>query len=414
VKNLIKFSIKRRFLNKATILLNILLFILIGCGFFVDKLVLLINPDVFSPLTVYVDDQLWENKDYFFEDEAFYQLYHYENQDIKENEYVLYYEDQEWFVESLYSVNAVDMQKITIIIQQYQQNNWMSISESNQLDEVQDVLNPIIKSRVLSETLNIDSDKQNMMFVVITSIYFMMLSFSSVIANEVVYEKTSKILELILTSVSAKVHFLSKMFIGWLTIMIQALLTGMFFGFWFFYRQVYDHGHALLDFASKLGLIKVEASTFREFFIKLSIDHHIIGLFLLGLSFLFLGILFLQMIMVIVSSFVTSIEESSNIQSPCYLILLVIYYFALSINNPYQMSVGIGYYLSFVPFFSMLFMPCRLLLQTVPLYEIIISLSIALIAILLVIDFGGQVYKHGILDNKRINQKILKKITNDK
>jgi len=414
MKNLIMFSLKRRFLNKATIILNILLFVLLGCGFFADKLVLLIKPDLFSPLTIYVDDHLWENKELFFDDNSLYEIYPYDNQEISENEYVLYHGNPEWIVQSLYAVNAVDMQKITIIIQQYQQNEWLSSSKLNQLTEIKEVLNPVIVSKVLSETLNIDSDKQNMMFVVITSIYFMMLSFSSVIANEVVYEKTSKILELILTSVSAKVHFLSKMFIGWLTITIQTLFTGFFFVFWVFYRQIYDHGHDLLDFFYKLGLIKVEANTFSEFLIKLNIDHDIIMLFLLGLAFLFLGILFLQMIMVIVSSFVTSIEESSNIQSPCYLILLVIYYFTLSINTPYQMSAGIGYYLSFVPFFSMLFMPCRLLLQTVPLYEIIISLAIAFIAILLVIDFGSHIYKLGILDNKRISQKVLKKITADK
>ena len=414
MKNLIMFSLKRRFLNKATIILNILLFVLLGCGFFADKLVLLIKPDLFSPLTIYVDDHLWENKELFFDDNSLYEIYQYDNQEISENEYVLYHGNPEWIVQSLYAVNAVDMQKITIIIQQYQQNEWLSSSKLNQLTEIKEVLNPVIVSKVLSETLNIDSDKQNMMFVVITSIYFMMLSFSSVIANEVVYEKTSKILELILTSVSAKVHFLSKMFIGWLTITIQTLFTGFFFVFWVFYRQIYDHGHDLLDFFYKLGLIKVEANTFSEFLIKLNIDHDIIMLFLLGLAFLFLGILFLQMIMVIVSSFVTSIEESSNIQSPCYLILLVIYYFTLSINTPYQMSAGIGYYLSFVPFFSMLFMPCRLLLQTVPLYEIIISLAIAFIAILLVIDFGSHIYKLGILDNKRISQKVLKKITADK
>ena len=414
MKNLIMFSLKRRFFNKATIILNILLFVLLGCGFFADKLVLLIKPDLFSPLTIYVDDHLWENKELFFDDNSLYEIYPYDNQEISENEYVLYHGNPEWIVQSLYAVNAVDMQKITIIIQQYQQNEWLSSSKLNEITEIQEVLNPVIVSRVLSETLNIDSDKQNMMFVVITSIYFMMLSFSSVIANEVVYEKTSKILELILTSVSAKVHFLSKMFIGWLTITIQTLFTGFFFVFWVFYRQIYDHGHDLLDFFYKLGLIKVEANTFSEFLIKLNIDHDIIMLFLLGLAFLFLGILFLQMIMVIVSSFVTSIEESSNIQSPCYLILLVIYYFTLSINTPYQMSAGIGYYLSFVPFFSMLFMPCRLLLQTVPLYEIIISLAIAFIAILLVIDFGSHIYKLGILDNKRISQKVLKKITADK
>ena len=38
--------------------------------------------------------------------------------------------------------------------------------------------------------------------------------------NEVIYEKSTKTLELILTSVSAKAHFLSKMVVGWLAIFI--------------------------------------------------------------------------------------------------------------------------------------------------------------------------------------------------
>ena len=129
---------------------------------------------------------------------------------------------------------------------------------------------------------------------------------------------------------------------------------------------------------------------------------------MIALVFLVLGILFLQMIMVIVSSFVTSIEESSNVQAPCYLILLVIYYFTLFVNNPYQMSEGIGYILSFVPFFSMLFMPCRLLIQNVSTYEIAIALFMAITAIIFILDFGLYFYKQGILDNKKMKRKLIK------
>lgn len=43
--------------------------------------------------------------------------------------------------------------------------------------------------------------------MVVTGIYFMMLSFATTVANEVVYEKATKTLELILTSVSARTHF---------------------------------------------------------------------------------------------------------------------------------------------------------------------------------------------------------------
>lgn len=405
MKHLIAFSLKRRFNNKAVIILNILLIILIGIGLFVDKALLMINPNMFEPLVVYIDENLYDKKELFRNTEKI-ELKLYQNQEIDNNTYILKNEGIEWVVESIYPMSIDNTQKIFQLIDNYTQEHARLFIDSELITLSESLTSFNLTNKTKADDF-IDATKQNLIFVVITTIYFMMLSYSSMIANEVVYEKTSKILELILTSVTAKTHFISKMLIGWLTIMIQTLITGVIIMGWIVIRLSYDDGSGLTVFAHKLGLINEPLLGFKDLLLYLNIDSTVLIAFALSLVFLIFGILLLQMIMVIVSSFVNNIEESSNIQAPCYLILLVIYYFAISINTPYHMSEGMGYYLSFVPFFSMLFMPCRLLIQNVASYEIMISLIFAIIAILLVLDFGIYFYKQGILDNKRKKKKIM-------
>ncbi len=405
MKHLIAFSLKRRFNNKAVIILNILLIILIGIGLFVDKALLMINPNMFEPLVVYIDENLYDKKELFRNTEKI-ELKLYQNQEIDNNTYILKNDGIEWVVESIYPMSIDNTQKIFQLIHNYTQEHARLFIDSELITLSESLTSFNLTNKTKADDF-IDATKQNLIFVVITTIYFMMLSYSSMIANEVVYEKTSKILELILTSVTAKTHFISKMLIGWLTIMIQTLITGVIIMGWIVIRLSYDDGSGLTVFAHKLGLINEPLLGFKDLLLYLNIDSTVLIAFALSLVFLIFGILLLQMIMVIVSSFVNNIEESSNIQAPCYLILLVIYYFAISINTPYHMSEGMGYYLSFVPFFSMLFMPCRLLIQNVASYEIMISLIFAIIAILLVLDFGLYFYKQGILDNKRKKKKIM-------
>lgn len=380
--------------------------ILVGVGLFVDKVVLEINPRLFDPMILYMNDDLYQKQD-LFDIDAEKIIIKLDDQNENSDQFQLRFEDDQWVVSSVYPLTTDQTSTIYQVIQNYSQNALMETIDHQQLTIVNKALFPTMINDV-SSTSEIDATKQNLMFMIITSIYFMMLSYSSVIANEVVYEKTSKILELILTSVSAKTHFISKMLIGWLTIMIQTLLTGGIIALWILIRNSYDGGFGLLAFGNRLGIIPMKLLSFSELLSYLKIDGQIISAFMIALFFLVLGILFLQMIMVIVSSFVTSIEESSNVQAPCYLILLVIYYFTLFVNNPYQMSEGIGYVLSFVPFFSMLFMPCRLLIQNVSAYEIVIALFMAIAAIIFILDFGLYFYKQGILDNKKMKRKLIK------
>lgn len=415
---LINFSIKRRFLNSATIFLNIVLCIIVGGAFFADEILNFINPKMFEDKQIYLNlDPLisetllsMENTNIqFIVDESD------PKQLIKENPdaLVLTFENG-YQVYSTYQLDTLTKVSIEALLSNVHQT--LALSEMMSEDYLAQLnANVTINNQVSNESIDMDGDKQNLVFMVITSIYFTMLSFSTSVANEVVYEKSTRQLELILTSVNAKSHFYSKMIVGWLAIIIQCCSVVAYIAFWMLVRNGIDQGVGLLKLIGKMNLFKIEAMTFSALLGSIQLEFSFIVKLLFIFFFLMIGILFIQMILVILSSFIVSIEEAGNIQAPFYLILLGVYYFALSINSPYQMSEGLGFYCSFIPFLSMLFMPCRLLIQDVAWIELCLSASFSIIAMLFVLQKGPSVYQKGVLDysNKGFIQIVQKSLVDE-
>ena len=91
--------------------------------------------------------------------------------------------------------------------------------------------------------------------MVITMIYFMMIGFAGMLAQEVVAEKTSNILEMIGTSVSLKTHYYSKIIIGWLSILGQFIFVGSVFVGVLLLRVLFDNGRGLLQLLAKYNFI---------------------------------------------------------------------------------------------------------------------------------------------------------------
>lgn len=403
MSELVKFSLKRRFINTSTILLNVMLCLVLGAAFFADKIVDLINPQLFDKRIIYLcnlDDTIIQS---LMESEQTGIRFIVSEDDpealVKENNSVIALEYQQGYImHTLYKADSLLVGSLSALLSQTHQTLALSSLVSS-AEEFESIMSPIIiENKVLNESVEVSEDRQNLIFMVITSIYFTMLSFSTTVANEVIYEKSTKTLELILTSVSAKAHFLSKMIVGWLAIFIQMLLVCVYLFVWFVIRNGVDQGSKLIMMASKASLLNTECKTFSELFGQVQIEPSFILKLLFILAFLYTGILFIQMILVILSSFIANVEEAGNIQAPFYLILMGTYYFTLSVNTPYQMSEGIGFILSFLPFFSMLFMPCRLLIQNVSLFELLLSYMISFGAIFLVVKEGSTIYQRGVLD----------------
>lgn len=403
MKELVSFSLKRRFINGATVLLNLLLFVGVGLGFHVDKVLDAINPKMFDQKVVYLNrlDPVIQEALLDVEQNNYQFIESDENaEDIIKREasaYVLEFNGV-YQVFSEYAMEGSQRFMLENLLKQLHQYLALTsvVETTEQLDTIMNGV--ILENNVIKKSIDLSQDKQTLIFMVITSIYFTMLSFSTSVANEVIYEKSTKTLELILTSIQAKTHFLSKMLVGWLAIIVQFSCMAFDFIFWFTVRNYQDQGYGLIELVNKSGMFLCEERTFAGLFLLIDLQGSFLMKLLMIIAFLMMGILFIQMILVILSSFIANIEEAGNVQAPFYLILLAVYYFTLSVNTPYQMSEGIGFYLSFLPFFSMLFMPCRLMIQNVPLIEIMLSLMISFFAIFVVVSKGSHLYQRGVLD----------------
>ena len=398
---LIAFSLKRRFLNASTLLLNVLLALIITAAFFADEIVNFINPSLFDEQKVYlqVDEVVSEALMQMEMEGIVFETTDKSAAEIIEEDakaYVLTHEENYQLI-TKYPIDETTQLLFNEILTSVHQN--LALSEVLQEEALAySQIQIQVENEAMQKDVDVDPNKQNLIFMIITSIYFTMLSFSTSVANEVVYEKSTRQLELILTSVSAKTHFLSKMLIGWLSILLQLGCTIFFVILAFLLRNSYDQGIGLIELINQLQLIHLEEKTFGALLGSIHVEGAFIFQCIFIFIFLMLGIIFVQMLLSIIASFVNSVEQAGSIQSPFYLILLAIYYFALSINTPYQLSEGIGFYCSFLPVLNMLLMPSRLLVQNVPIIELLLSASLSIFAMIILFEKGSSIYQKGVLD----------------
>ncbi len=401
MKALIQFSLRRRFNNKATKLFNGIVIIVIGCAFFSDFIMKWINPAFFEVETIYIkgmDEAMlsymneYANEEYIFKisDQKITSI-------VSKGNMVLEKKEEQYLLHSKYELSKSDLMSFEVMLESYHQQELMNSVENQELIEAYHRKIPIT-NQVINQKDKVASDKSSLIFLFVTSVYFMTLSFVSGVASEVVNEKTTRTLELILTSVSAKEHFFSKLIVGWLMIVVQGIATLSYLLFFLLIRSLYDQASGLLLFVKKLNLFPIEAKNIYALIGNLDINADLCFRFGLVVLFLLIGILLVQLLLVIVSSFVTTIEEAGNIQAPFYLVFLGIYYLVLAINTPYELSEGIGYWLSFIPIFNMLLMPCRILIMNVPLLELAISALGSLYLVGLVLQKGMKWYERGVLD----------------
>lgn len=387
---LVLFSLKRRFINKTNKVLLILLLTLCSFGLFFDQVL-----------------ELFTNTD----QKISIRLNNIEPNEFLNNSMTIEQDDQSsisitnegnhYLIQSDSILSDLEKIEIESLIYPYYQNRLNP--------EIQEVLmtyrHPEIEYQTkLEENFH---QKHDNLFIVITMIYFMMIGFSGMLAQEVVAEKTSNILEMIGTSVSLKTHYYSKIIIGWFSVLGQFIFVSGIFLFVLFFRILFDNGRGLIKLLTKYKFIDEESSTITAL-IKNFIDKQgSLTDLVIALIFLFIGILIVQLLLVMISTKVNSVEEAGALQNPFYIGLLFMYYGAMILNNPSSMSSGWGFLLSFVPIFSMIFMPSRIMIYPVSTFQVIVALIINIGVLIVVIRVGEQKYVKNVLNFSR--KSIVKK-----
>ena len=387
MKTLLQFSFKRRFLNKMTLFLQIIFILVISIMFYFDKISELLNLEFNRPIPIYIEPNLrklivneaeWKNKGFEFTTK-------------KESITISYSKD-------VYSITLVDdlmtQSKIYDLLLDNHQKRKESSSNSSVYRWLEDYRS--IDVDFLEYKYEDNQFKHQIIILFLTSIYFMLLNFIAVNSNEIIMEKTSHMIPIILTHVKIKTHFISKLIIGFASVLFQIISSIGIVGLIGYSRYQLDKGEGLIRLLVKFLPFKLDSFNLDDILKLLDLSMNDLVQVSIGLVFILIGIFIIQILILILSSKVKTMEEAASIQGPFYLVLLIIYYLALSLNTTQSLSSNLGLTLSYIPIFSMLIMPMRLLTQHVMPIEIMISIlfSFALISLIFIIMY--PIYCEGL------------------
>ena len=385
MRTLLKFALKRRFFNKLSLSLQALFIFVVFGLLYVDKLSAWIGLDLHQPYQVAfssnmdrdkIDVDLWMNQGFEL---------------VKDKADILIELNEEGY--AVKGVNDVILkQRIQAILLIQHKQNILKTSQENVhawLEEYENI-------QVRFEEIEVEqtSFKAQLALVFLTGLYFMLLNFIAVNSGEIIMEKTTHIMPLILSSVSTRVHFVSKLILGMFSVMFQIVSSILIVGLGLYLRFRDDRFRGLIQAASKyLALPEFEFELLLKLF-----DFRFEDLQRLSLALLFMlvGIFIVQLLILVLASQVKNAEEAAAIQGPFYLVLLLIYYLSLSIQSPASLSHGLGYQLSFVPVLSMLMMPIRIFTQDLVFVEILSSLTISFALIILLLSVTYPTYVKGL------------------
>ena len=387
MKTLLQFSFKRRFLNKMTLFLQIIFILVISIMFYFDKISELLNLEFNKPIPIYIEPNLrklivneaeWKNKGFEFTTN-------------KESITISYSKD-------VYTITLVDdlmtQSKIYDLLLDNHQKRKESSSNSSVYRWLEDYRS--IDVDFLEYKYEDNQFKHQIIILFLTSIYFMLLNFIAVNSNEIIMEKTSHMIPIILTHVKIKTHFISKIIIGFASVLFQIISSIGIVGLIGYSRYQLDKGEGLIRLLVKFLPFKLDSFNLDDILKLLDLSMNDLVQVSIGLVFILIGIFIIQILILILSSKVKTMEEAASIQGPFYLVLLIIYYLALSLNTTQSLSSNLGLTLSYIPIFSMLIMPMRLLTQHVMPIEIMISIlfSFALISLIFIIMY--PIYCEGL------------------
>ena len=225
------------------------------------------------------------------------------------------------------------------------------------------------------------------------------------IGAEVNEEKTSKSMEIIISNVSPKVHFFSKVIAGNLFVLIQGVLL-------VFYALVGLVIRMLISGPNLLSTIPSEAKEMVNVITQSGIMSKIGIILPTTLILMILTFIGYSLLAGILASMTTNQEDYQQLQTPIVIISLVGYYMSM-MASVFEGSIFIKV-ASYVPFISALLSPVLLFLGQITYIDVLISLGLMILVIWLLIKYGLRIYKVGILNYSSSNlwKKMFKAVKN--
>ncbi|MDW0114899.1 ABC transporter permease [Sporosarcina saromensis] len=213
-----------------------------------------------------------------------------------------------------------------------------------------------------------------LVYVLMFVIYFSVIMYSSMIAMDVATEKSSRVMEILISSVSPVKHMFAKVLgIGSLGI-VQIVIYGIA-GFIALRTSATEVPGGVSDFFSLSDINGMTLAYAAIFFL--------LGYFLYATLAALLG------------SLVSRTEDVQQMIMPMTLLIVAAFLIAATgLGNP---EIGYLKYASYFPFFAPLVMFLRVGMLDLPMWEPLLSIAIMVATIFLLGWFGARVYRGGVL-----------------
>ncbi len=210
-------------------------------------------------------------------------------------------------------------------------------------------------------------------FIIGFLIYIMIIMYGQVILAAVVEEKETRIAEMLFSSVRSFPLLLGKLVGVSLVALTQFVIWALAFGAFALY------GVGLLSARGvSIGAPSVPPVFFLYFFL-----------------FFLLGYFVYATLYALVGSVVTTTQEGGQLAMPILFLLIIGFYFTFPvIRSP---NSGLAFWVSVFPFFSPITMIVRIVTQTPPLWQILLSLAVGYGTVVLLMWLAARIYRTGML-----------------
>ena len=230
------------------------------------------------------------------------------------------------------------------------------------------------------DTSNVIVSVVVLVFIMIS--FFIIIHLVQMVGAEINDEKTNKTMEIIISDVPPKIHFLSKLFSSMFFNMIQVGLFGVY------------------GFVSTITRSSQTNSSFIYEILNTVMTKEVVQsivsiLPVLGVFFI-ITLLTYAMLSAILASVTTNIDDFQQLQTPLMLLVslgLYLSIFAMIFEGSFLVKA-----FSYVPLLSFMLSPTLYFLNQISMTSLILSIIVSIVFMFLVYHFGIRIYQMGILN----------------
>jgi len=420
---LIWFSLKKRVMTKSFLISNIVMFIVIMLLTNIVTIINIFGGDFNDTTSVYVIDETNESYESFSEGVLsitelscagcyqFEEATEVDREDVAENDsiYIVLKSDPKL----MYTLNIVSdkgvgnnlKMGINSIINQLKLKKW---AEVNDVDNIGEIFMAVpIEYEHVDEDAHDPNEKVGLQvasMILAIPMFFLMVLTVQFLGLDIIDEKASKSIEIIVSNISIGYHFTAKILSTLIFLFTQGVLG-------IIYSLVGGGVYALTTF-SKINISKikdamiVEGTTGFVGDIAITFMDRIPSVLAVMLVFLIAGYITYSVICAVIASMSNSTEDFQQMQGPLMLIMLLSFYAAI-FSYIFDGSIFIKV-LGFVPLFSPMLTPILFFGESFSIIEVCISLAIIVVTNFVIVKYGLKLYRASILNYS--DEKFMKRL----